>query len=375
MIDIFILAGEPSGDLHGAHLIEELLALNPNLKIAAVAGPLMRKFPIECIEPMENLQVIGFIDVILALPSIIKRFFSLKKKIRKLKPKAFVTIDYPGFNLRLQTSLKKSGFKGKQIHYICPTVWAWGKGRIPKMAKSLDLLLTLFPFEPECFRHTQLETIYVGHPLIQDIATFQLDTQFRARFGFSLEDKIISIFPGSRELEVKRNLPGMIKTAKRLQEKDPKIKIAICSNHPSFKGDIPPEENYNLMKNSHIALAKSGTVVLELALLSVPTVVSYAIKPLDVFVATKIFKINLPYYSMPNIILQKEVFPELFGPQWTDSAHYQKAENLVYNEEARGACKVGCAEIWSLFGAKNASKTAAEKINYFLQPDVKPKTL
>jgi len=361
-IDLFILAGEPSGDLQGALLIEQLLAIHPNLKIAAVAGPRMRAFPIQCIEPMESLQVMGFIDVALALPKIAKLFFHVRKKILALNPKAFIGIDYPGFNLRLHTSLKKKGFQGKQIHYICPTVWAWGKGRIPTMAKSLDLLLTLLPFEPACFEKTGLQTDYVGHPLTQVISHFTPDPSFRKRFGFTSSDKILSLFPGSREKEVQRNLPLMLKTAEKLQTKDPHLKIAICSAHPSIKGDIPVSENYNLMKNSHLALAKSGTVVLELALHKIPTVVPYAINPLDVFLATKVFQINLPFYSMPNIIMQKEVFPELFGPQLTEKSLNTHAENLWHNETRRKECVADCDQLWTILGDKSASKIAAEKI-------------
>lgn len=366
MIDLFIIAGEASGDLHGAHLIEQLLKANPELKIAAVAGPLMRKFPIECIEPMESLQVIGLIDVVLALPKIMKLFFSIRKKIIDLKPKVFMAIDYPGFNLRMHRSLKNCGFSGKQIHYICPTVWAWGKARIPMMVKSLDQLLTIFPFEPACFAGTGLNVDYVGHPLIQKTLHFKPDEGFRARYGFNPEDKILALFPGSREIEVKRNLPVMIETAKKLQSKDNKLKVAICSGHPTLKGDIPTSDNYNLMRQCHMALAKSGTVALELALHKVPTVVSYAIKPLDQFLATKIFRINLPYYSMPNILLQREVFPELFGSQLTAEAHYKKAEQLWQDEKQRDDCRKQCEEIWAILGTKNASESAAEKIKSFL---------
>lgn len=362
-IDLFLLAGEPSGDLQGAALVEELLALNPSLRIAAVAGPRMRKFPITCIEPMESLQVMGFLDVALALPKIARLFFSLRRKILELSPKAFIGIDYPGLNLRMHRSLKKHGFQGKLIHYICPTVWAWGKGRIPQMAKTLDLLLTLLPFEPACFAGTALKTEYVGHPLTHAVSSFQPDKTFRARYGLSPTDKILSIFPGSRAQEVKSNLPLQLQVARTLQAQDPTLRIAVSlANPPPGILRIPDPDTYNLMQNTHLALAKSGTVTLELALHRVPTIIQYAIKPLDVFLATRVFNIRFPYYGLPNLILQREVFPELFGPHLTADALLAKAQALCFNEENRLVCRAACRDLWTVLGERQASRTAAKYI-------------
>ena len=352
-IDLFLLAGEPSGDLHGAALIRELLILDPTLRIAAVAGPRMRALPIECIEPMESLSVMGFIDVAKSLPKLMRLFFSLRDKILSLSPKAFIGIDYPGFNLRMHTSLRKQGYLGKQIHYICPTVWAWGKKRIPKMESSLDLLLTLLPFEPDCFAHTSLKAEYVGHPLTEPIAHFRPDPTFRARLGFARTDKILALFPGSRAKEIERNLPLMQQAAKSIV--DPHLRVVISQ-------DLPPEENYNLMRNAHLALAKSGTIALELALHKTPTLVQYAIRPLDVFLATKLFRINLPYYALPNLILQKEVFPELFGPRLTPEALARHAKTLWFDETKRQQVIDTASELWGILGQNSASRTAAERI-------------
>lgn len=367
MIDLFLLAGEPSGDLQGAHLIEQLLKRNPQLKIAGVAGPRMRAFPIQCVEPMENLQVMGFIDVFLALPKLIRLFFSIRKKILHLNPQAFVGIDYPGFNLRMHASLKKKSFPGKLIHYICPTVWAWGKNRIPKMANTLDLLLTLLPFEPACFANTRLHAEYVGHPLTEVIRRFEPDPTFKSRFGLLSQEKILALFPGSREKEVQRNLPLMLATAEKLKKEDPTLRIVLCSPRlPAAAQNglkiVPFTENYNLMRHCHLALAKSGTVVLELALHKTPTVVPYAIKPLDVFLATKIFNIHLPFYSIANLILQESVFPELFGPQLTENSLYTHSRELWFDEQKREICIGLCEKLWSVLGDQPASLIAADRI-------------
>jgi len=354
--DLFILAGEPSGDLHGAALIEKLLKLDPTLRIHAVAGPRMREYPIHCVERMENLAVMGFTDVITAIPKIGRLFFSLRRKILACAPKAVITIDYPGFNLRLQRSLSKQNYPGKQIHYICPTVWAWGKKRIKLMAQHLNLGLSILPFEPTCFRHTPLKMEYVGHPLTSAVSNHIANPHFLTKYGFSSSDKILALFPGSRQKEIERNLPLMLHAASELQKLDPTLRIAISQS------TIAPSDTYDLMKHAHLALAKSGTVTLELALHKTPTVVQFAIKPIDVFLATKVFKINIPYYSLPNLILQEEAFPELFGPNLTSSTLLQKAEDLWFDEDKRTASKKSCDKLWNILGSQDASLCAAVKI-------------
>lgn len=365
MIDLFIVAGEPSGDLQGSKIIEELFKIRPDLKIGAVAGPRMRSHPIETFFPMENLQVMGFIDVIFALPKIIRQFFAIRKKILELQPKAVICIDYPGFNIRLEQSLRKKGYRGKLIHYVCPTVWAWGKKTIPKMAKTLDLLIPLFPFEKKCFEHTSLPVKYFGHPLISAIRSFIPDPLFR-------RGKIFALFPGSRKTEIERNFHLQLKVARKLQELDSELQIAVSIAHPDLKEQIrsfapnalliPPEQNYDLMHNAHLALAKSGTVTLELALHNIPTIVNFAIRPIDVFIAQKIFRIDLPFYCIVNIIGSKEIFPEFFGPNLTEQALFSAAKKLWFDESARKLCSQGCKEVKDLLGSADASSAAAQEI-------------
>lgn len=343
---MFISAGELSGDLHGCRLIEELLEMRPSLQIGAVAGPKMRTLPIQTFFQMERLQVMGFCDVLLALPSIAQQFLAIREKILELSPKATVLIDYPGFHLRLARSLRKRGYKGKLIHMVCPTVWAWGKQRIPLMADTLDLLLTFFPFEKDCFAHTKLPVVHVGHPLTHPIAEFVPSGKYNGQ-------KILGIFPGSREKEIRRNLPLQLAVAKRLQNIDPSLKIIIS------KAADPVGENYELMRASHLALATSGTVILELALHGTPTVVNFAITRLDRFIAQKIFHIHLPFYCLANIVVNKSVFPELFGPNLTEEQLFFWAKTLLLDEDARARCLAGCLEVRKSLGMKRAMREAA----------------
>lgn len=363
-IDLIFIAGEASGDLHGARLIQQLLEQNPNLKIAAVAGPRMRALPLDPLFAMEDLQVMGFTDVFFALPRIARQFFKVRNRILALQPKAIVTIDYPGFNLRLAKSLRAKGYQGKIIHYICPTVWAWGKKRIPFMAKTFDLLLTFFPFEPACFKTTTLDVRHVGHPLAFSIP--KPTPQNR--------EPLIALFPGSRMKEVERNFPLQFMAAKQLMQEDPQIRLAVSIAHPHLEKKIheiagstpmefaPPEASSALMKRARLAIAKSGTVNLELALHETATVVCYAIRPFDVFLAQRIFKIRLPFYCIVNIILGRAAYPEFFGPHLTLENLTHSARNLWFNEEARVRCIEDCREVRQLLGKENSNELAASAI-------------
>jgi lipid-A-disaccharide synthase len=360
LTDLFIIAGEPSADLHGAKLIEELLRLHPNLQIAAIAGPRMRQLPIQTQFLMENLQVMGFVDVIAALPRIVRQFFAIRRKILELKPKAVVFIDYPGFNLRLAASLRKKKFRGRLIHYICPTVWAWGKKRIHRMEKTLDLLLVLFPFEKKCFASTPLRVEYVGHPLASQILSFPRK-----------DEPILALFPGSRETEIVRNFPIQLAAAKKILGKDPGLKIAVsiaASEHEplirTLAKDAPvhfysSKKTYELMRSAKLAIATSGTVTLELALHKVPSVVNFAIRPIDLFLAQKIFRINLPFYCIVNIILSKSVFPELFGPNLSEKNLDDWTAKLWFDDMTRAKISAGCEELRQVLGSQDASREAA----------------
>jgi lipid-A-disaccharide synthase len=362
MCDIFILAGEASGDLHGAKLIEELLRARPNLKIDAVAGPKMRALPIQTHFLMENLQVMGFTDVILALPKIVKQFFAIRKKILKLNPKVVLCIDYPGFNLRLERSLRKKKYAGRLIHYIAPSVWAWGKKRIPKMAETLDLLLVFFPFEVKSYEKSSLKVDYVGHPL-----ALQIKPPFKP-------GTVLALFPGSREAAIRRNLPMQLAAAKQLVGLGSGLKIGVSIAqktqesliHSLAKGTAvdfyPPGKTYELMRKARVAIATSGTVTLELALHSIPTVVNYAIRPFDLFLAQKIFKIDLPFYCIVNIILSRSLFPELFGPNFTLENLVCGVKKLWFDGEERKRVLTGCEELKKALGREDASCEAAKSV-------------
>lgn len=368
--DLFLFAGEQSGDLHGAALLQALKQQRPSLKVCGVGGPALRALDIHTCLWAEDFQVMGFSAVIKALPKLYKNFYCVRDFILDTQPEAVVLIDYPGFNLRLAKSLRAKGFKKKLIHYIAPTVWAWKKGRIAEMASTLDMLLTIYPFEPACFAHTNLSVPYVGNPLVAALQRYPYYADWRERAGFGDED-YIALFPGSRREEVQRNLPLQLGALKNFNHR-----YAISCAHPSlerlirkFAGDdalvVPGELSYDLMRHARAAIAKSGTVTLELALHGCPTAVTYEISYFNYAVAKHLLRINLPHYCIANILLNETLFPEMIGSGLDPLQLSQNLRTLLEPESLMRTSEAAM-RLRTLLGEEDANQKAAQLVGNLL---------
>jgi len=385
--NLFIFAGEPSGDLHGSHLARSLQKLQPDLCLEGVPGPQMRFQGVTEILRMEDFEVMGLSDVILALPRLYRHFHKICSHILATKPEGVILIDYPGFNLRLAKSLRKKGYAGKIIQYISPTVWAHGKHRIDSMAKTLDLLLTIYPFESKCYSHTGLKVDYVGNPLCEYIKQYQYAEDWRSKTGIPEKNRLIALFPGSRKGEIERNLPFMLEAAETILQNNPEMGFGIsCANlhvkdylkrHPFTDSSrlreaifyVPKEYTYELMRDSHSAIAKSGTVTLELALHQRPTVVVYKLTTLNRLYAKHILKLKLPYYCIVNILAESMVFPELIECG-LNTPNLVSAFQAV--DDAHGTQRANCLEACNkialnLAGKAVTSENAAKSIQRLLE--------
>lgn len=382
--DLLIFTGEASGDLHGAKLISSLQKINPKITMCGVCGPEMRKSNIDCLFQTEEFEVMGFTDVLFSLPSLYKKFYQVRDQILKINPKICLFVDYPGFSIRMQKALRKKGYKGKLIHFICPTVWAWHKKRIDVMAKNLNLLLTIFPFEKKCFSHTDLPVEYIGNPLLDYLDSYEYQDDFLEKNKIPKDKKIISLFPGSRKQELEKNLKLQLQVLKKIHNKSP-FNLCVSIRHSNFSSFIEYQvseyfgqdsvyfidsrENYDLMKNSYLSIATSGTITLELALHKVPTIVTYAIKSIDRMIAQKLLKIDLPHYCIVNIIENKRIFPELFGPNFTEKNLLYWAEHLLNDKEAYADCIEGCKKLFNSLKKSNPSDEAAKSVLSLLDKD------
>lgn len=374
---LFIFAGEKSGDLHAAHLVKALKNQLPEYHFSGVTGPCMRIEGVEEMMAMEKFAVMGFSDVLKAFPSLYKQFYAVRDYILQTQPQGVVFVDYPGFNLRMAKALRKSGYAGKLIHYICPSVWAWGKKRIDHMASTLDLLLTIYPFEPACFAQTSLKVKYVGNPLQEYISQHIYDENWNTQLP---SNHLIAIFPGSREGEIKRNLPIQLQAAALFQKKYPEVAFGIsCSNH-IFKGmidniiaeaglnktfTVPTNHTYELMRGCQSAIAKSGTVTLELALHHRPTVVVYNLSTLNWLIAKFLIRLKLPHYCIVNILSGKRVFPELIEAGFNKENLSLQLENID-SGPLREDCLRDCKRASELLQQSQASHHAAQAIRDLL---------
>jgi lipid-A-disaccharide synthase len=335
---IFIFAGEQSGDFLGGHLVKILL--ENQYQCMGIGGEQMAKAGLESLIPFEEFQIMGFKQVILNLLKIFKQFRQVARLILENQVSTVLFIDYPGFSLRLAKILRKKGFQGKIIQYVCPSIWAWKKSRKQILEKYFDALFCLFSFEKELFLKSPLPTYFCGH-LISNLNENRPNPSE------------IILFPGSRAKVIAKNLPIQIKAAKKLSKKL-NLSIKISCARPSLEPVISainqeciPVVNANYEKsNAAYAIATCGTIILELGLLKVPTVVTYKLSYLDTWVAKYLFKIRMPFYSLVNILLNQEVFPELIGPSITEDEIVKKIlsiqdkmplldalKNKVYNKD------------------------------------------
>lgn len=376
--DLFIFAGEMSGDTHGANLVKEIRKVNPHLSITGVAGPKMRKEKVKPTLRMEDFQVMGFTDVFLTLPSLIKKFYDVRDWILKNRPKAVVLIDYPGFNLRLAKALKKGGYSGKIIHYICPSVWAWGKGRIKTLAKYVDELLTIYPFEKKFFENTPLKVSYIGNPVAEALKHTPLNADWRRLSGLPPKGQgpIVALFPGSRKQEIEKNLPLQLKACENIKQEFPDAEFLLSVTSPKIQAVIsnyltesklktaivPSHFNYELMKEADIAIAKSGTITLELALSKCPTIVIYGVTPVNRFIAAYLIRLKLPYFCIVNILQNKEIFPELIEKGFDVETLTKKSLDLLKDSKARQKVLEGCQDVINNLGDSNASEIAAKHV-------------
>lgn len=376
----FIVTGEKSGDLIASALVKELQKKAPDAVFEGVAGPEMRQRGVRSVVDQERFEVFGFSQVF-------KRFFSLKKQFKKVleyilqsKPSCVVLVDYPGFNLRLAKQLRAKGYRGKIVQYVSPTVWAWGKGRIEVMVNTLDLLLTIYPFEQQYFTDYPLRVEYIGNPIQELVATHKYDEHWKEKFGLAPEKALIALFPGSRLQEIKNHLVPQLLAAKEIKKIYPELQIVLSCAHESIMPEIqqellqaelvlnkdffllPKAYAYELMRDARGAFAKSGTVTLELALHRCPTVVMYQVALFNRLIAKYLIRLKLRLFCIVNILAGKEVFPEFVRKKWSVKKLVRTFLPLFEEGESRLKTLKSCDQIKEILGDSRASIKGANAI-------------
>jgi lipid-A-disaccharide synthase len=317
---LLVIAGEDSGDLHGAELLRELKARRPDLRIVGVGGPRMAPFLDRKLADVKDLAVVGFLEVIRHLPRLNQLFKRILAVAAEEDIAAALLIDYPGFNLRLAKALRKQMPAVKLHQYVCPQVWAWKKGRIPELGRTLDTLYCLFDFEPELFRGYPVDARFVGHPLVELVKPECDRETFFRETGLDPARPLVALLPGSRKGEIQRLLPPMAELALRWRRERPQVQwvlpVAPTLDDPFVNislGHAPVtlvrDRSYAARAYADAALVASGTATLETALLGTPFAIVYKLNPLTYQLARRIVKV--PHFGLANVVAGRAVAPEL----------------------------------------------------------------
>lgn len=365
---IMVVAGEDSGDIHGADLIRAIKRLEPQVRFLGMGGHRMREAGMELIADASQMAVVGVTDVILRLRLIMNVLKRLESAIQKSKPDLLILIDYPGFNLRLAKSAKKMGTK--ILYYISPKVWAWGKGRIETIRIYVDKMAVIFPFEEPMYREAGVDATFVGHPLLDTVRTRYNHREAIEIFGLEKNRTTIALLPGSRLAEVSRLLPEMLEAAILLKEKLPEVQFvlpladtiplefvtAIIDANPVMIRVIR-SDTYDALAISDLAIVASGTATLETALLETPMIIVYQVSAITYFLAKMAVRID--HIGLVNIMAGKTVAPELLQKEAKAEKIAAEAIDILTNQERMTAMKTEYLKIKAMLGEKGAADRAA----------------
>ena len=367
---LLVVAGEDSGDLHGAELLRELKVRRPELRIIGVGGPRMTPFLDRKLADVKDLAVVGFFEVIKHLPRLNRLFKEILAAAAEEHISAALLIDYPGFNLRLAKALRQQLPTVTLHQYVCPQVWAWKKGRIPDLGRTLDTLYCLFDFEPELFQGYPVDARFVGHPLVEVVEPECDRDAFFRETGLDPARPLVALLPGSRKGEIQRLLPPMAELARRWRRTRPEVQWVLPvapTLDPAFVrahlGHAPvalvQDRTYAARAYADAALVASGTATLETALLGTPFAIVYRLNALTYQIARHIVKV--PHFGLANVVAGREVARELLQGEVNPERLGVELARLLEPETAR-RLRAGLAEVRGHLGAPGAAGRVAEDL-------------
>ena len=370
MQTICVVAGENSGDKHGAGLIHQFKKKNPSFLFFGIGGEKMKAEGVELLYPVSDLSVMGLFELISHLPRLKKIFDRIKKEVRARKPSAVLLIDSPDFNLRLARALKREAIP--VLYYISPTVWAWRKGRLKTIKKFVDRMMLIFPFEKAIYDESGVEAVYVGHPLCESMDLTLSRKDFFRKYGLPSDRKIICIMPGSRMSEIKYHMPILMRAAQKMEESltaECLLLLAESLKEEDIRPYLPigridlrilREDRYEGMAYSDLILAACGTANLEAALLGTPFIAFYRISP-------GTYTLGLPFvktrsYSIVNILAGRTTVPELIQKKFTAENLLNEAQRILESHQIREEMLAQFERVRAMLGTKKASECAAAEL-------------
>jgi lipid-A-disaccharide synthase len=367
----YVIAGEASGDLHGANLIKQLKILDNEASFRCWGGDKMLAQGATIVKHIKDLAFMGFIEVVANLPTILKNISFCKEDILNHKPDAIILVDYPGFNLRIAKFAKQNHIK--VIYYISPQVWAWKQSRVKQIKANVDCMMVILPFEKAFYQQHQYNVFYCGHPLLDAIEDIKGSSNTWSEFIHINQlpnQPIIALLPGSRRQEIASMLPIMLQV--RNHFKDYQFVVACAPSIPSefYKNIIGTNEvkivydqTYQLLQHARAALVTSGTATLETALFNVPEVVCYKGSNISYQIAKKLIKVK--YISLVNLIMDQEIVKELIQNELNEK-QLKQSLSLILTASHQEQLKLSYHLLREKLGGKGASARAAKHIIEFL---------
>jgi lipid-A-disaccharide synthase len=367
MARYYIIAGESSGDMHGANLMKSLQQHDPNAVFRFWGGDRMSALAGKPVKHIRELAFMGFMEVVLNLRTIVHNLRLCKDDIIRFKPDVLILIDYPGFNLRIAEFAHRKGFK--VVYYISPQIWAWKQNRIRKIKKSVDKMLVILPFEKDFYAGLGMKVEFPGHPLLDEVLPIRKSADYSEfiRKNQLPEKPVVALLPGSRKQEVSRMLNDMMDVAVHFP--DYQFVVAGLSGlgkdfyqHFSHSANISVvfDQTYSLLANSKAALVASGTATLETALFNVPQVVCYRANPVSYAIARRLVKVN--YISLVNLIMDRPVLKELIQKGFNKEILKDELTRLLFDLAYRSSMQSAYLELENKLGGQGASDKAAKII-------------
>lgn len=365
---VMIVAGEASGDLHGGNLVREMHRIDAGISFYGVGGRRMQAEGVELLADAADMAVVGLTEVVFKLAAILRVMRRLKASLASERPDLVILIDYPDFNLPLARAARKRGIK--VLYYISPQVWAWRKGRIDTIRKSVDRMAVILPFEEAFYRQAGVDVTFVGHPLLDEVKTRYPRAEAIKRFGLRDEAITVAILPGSRQSEVARLLPEMLGACRILTEKLSPLQfllpLAQTVEHAvvrdilrqfPLKVNVIRDEMSDVVAVSDVAIVASGTATLETALLETPMVVVYKVSALSYAIGRRF--ISVDHISLVNLIAGRAVVPELIQDDASPERIAAEVRELIVQRAKVREMKSALAEIRGSLGTPGASARTA----------------
>ncbi len=366
MARLFVVAGETSGDTHAAAVLRELALLDPHLVVAGLGGPRLHALHPEVEDWVAEAAVVGLWDVLRRYGWFRRCFQRTLERAAAFRPDVVLLVDYPGFNLRLARALHARPARPKLVYYISPQVWAWNRGRIPRMARILDRMLCIFPFEKELYEHSGLPTDFVGHPMAERI--------LESGPPPTRDPDLVALLPGSREREVRKIFPVMLEAAALVRQARPATRFATAAASPALReflagmaaaARLPCEAGLRnaevLMRTAAAGMVASGTATLEATVLGLPYLLVYRVSWLT-YAAGRLL-IRVPHLGMANILAGRPIVPEFIQHQARPAAMARETLRLLDDPQARRTMLEDFVAVTRSLGPAGAARKAAEALH------------